>query len=40
LQASIGMGGACADKVATDCQASTDCLAEQKCIGTQCKGKK
>lgn len=40
LQSSIAKGGACADKVAADCQASTDCLAEQKCIGTQCNGKK
>lgn len=38
LQASIGSGGACQEKLTTDCSADKDCVAEQTCVA-QCKGK-
>jgi hypothetical protein len=38
LQASIGTGGACQEKLTTDCSADTDCVAQQKCL-QPCKGK-
>jgi hypothetical protein len=38
LQASIGAGGGCQEKLTTDCTADKDCLAEQTCVA-QCKGK-
>ena len=39
LQASVTQGGACYDKVSTECNADADCAAEQACLQMQCKGK-